>query len=71
LRANELQVRCQSLLGYGWRTKLARGTGTNYATVKRWASGVSPVPGTVDALIEALEILKAARRRLPERFTTA
>jgi hypothetical protein len=57
------------LFGYGWRTKLARGTCTNYATVKRWASGTSPVPGTVVALIEALEILKDARRRLPARFT--
>lgn len=71
MKANEFCVRCETLLGYGWRAKLARATCSNYATVKRWASGASPVPGTVVALIEALELLKRSKRKLPERFATA
>jgi hypothetical protein len=71
LKASEFCSRCEALFGYGWRTRFANGTGSNYATVKRWASGASPVPGTVVALIEALETLKRSRRKLPERFIAA
>lgn len=63
-------VRAEQVLGgYGWKARLARGTGHNYASVKRWASGASPVPGAVVALVDCLEAMTAAGLPLPERFT--
>lgn len=69
MNASEFNRRGEALLGgYGWKARLARGTGNNYATVKRWAAGSSPVPKIVIALFECLEALNAADAAFPSRF---
>ena len=44
----------ESVFGYGWQSKLARTFKVNVRTVRRWASGDSPVPGNI---MVALEIM--------------
>jgi hypothetical protein len=68
LRTVDFCHRVKSLYGSGWRAKFGRIAGVNYATVKRWANGDSPVPGPVAALIEALEHLVEATGALPPQF---
>ncbi len=61
--------RAKPLLGgSGWRKRLARAIGVDYATVKRWTSDNGKVPGYMIALLEALEMLDGEGYELPERF---
>lgn len=67
--AKEFEIRVSAMLGgYGWKARFARGCKTNYATVKRWANGASPIPGPVEALVEALEGLCKAGAPFPSTF---
>lgn len=69
MKHNEFNDRAATVLGgYGWKTRLARVTGNNYATVKRWTYGESPVPGAVIALVECLEQMRDLGVPYPPRF---
>ncbi len=55
----ELRSTCTQIFGRNWQTALARflkrpdGTHVSPRTVRRWASGMTPVPFWVEPLLQA------------------
>lgn len=47
------------LYGYGWQTRLAEDLGVDGSTVRRWISGVVPIPNPVVIAIKCLASHKA------------
>jgi hypothetical protein len=55
MKADEFTAKASTLLGgHGWQARMARALDTNTSTVGRWASGRTPVPGSVEAVLEFL-----------------
>jgi hypothetical protein len=54
--------------GRGWMTKLAKGTGVGYQTVRRWNSGETPPPPLAQTVIVLLETMIEHGHPLPEKF---
>ena len=55
--AQEFRAVCIALYNgaHGWQTALARRLGVNDRTVRRWASGATPIPGRVQREIMSLD----------------
>lgn len=51
MTAAELKKIGKKLYGYGWQTRLAEALEVDGSTVRRWVSGVVPIPGPVAAAI--------------------
>jgi hypothetical protein len=50
----DLQATGQELYGEQWRHAMARAVLADYRLVRRWASGVVPIPADVERLLMAL-----------------
>ena len=62
----------ERILGYGWQTKLARALNTDGRTVRRWALGEVPVPESVVACLELLDVIdRHTIADRPARWPTA
>lgn len=55
---DELEKRCVALFGPRWQTALARHTGVDARTVRRWKAGAIAVPQWLNALLHAWETLR-------------
>lgn len=53
MTASELKAVGIALFGEGWQSKLARTLGVAPRTVRRWAAGTVPIPGTIDLALGA------------------
>lgn len=56
---SELEKRASALFGPRWQTELARHTGVDARTVRRWKAGTTDVPTWLNALLHAWETLRA------------
>jgi hypothetical protein len=66
---DEFTAKASHLLGgHGWQARMARAFNANTSTVGRWASGRTPVPGEVQAVLELLALTPKAY--WPERWFT-
>lgn len=62
MTGHDLRVAAERLFGrYGAQTKLAKALKVDASTVRRWISGVTAVPGPVEAAVT--EMLRNKRRR--------
>ena len=50
---NELSAIASERLGANWQTPLARLLNVNPRTVRRWASGASPITASMESMIQA------------------
>lgn len=50
---DELKMVGRELFGNEWQTRLAEALGRDGSTVRRWVSGVIPIPPYVDAYFTA------------------
>lgn len=50
----------EQAFGEDWQTELARRSGRHIKAVRRWLSGVTPVPGPAIALVETMVKMKLA-----------
>lgn len=54
MTVEEFREHGESAYGYGWQTALARSLDVSSRTVRRWASGESPIPEDVASNLAAL-----------------
>ena len=47
---------------YGWQTRLAEALGVDGSTVRRWVSGIVPIPGPVSAAVKCFLEKHSARK---------
>lgn len=57
---DELERRSAALFGQNWQTALARHSGVDARTVRRWKAGDREIPSWVNALLHAWETLRSA-----------
>lgn len=55
---SELSLRAEALFGRNWQTALARHSGVDARTVRRWRAGTISVPPWVPVLLHAWETLR-------------